>query len=560
MTWTGTVKIGADVTVPYGIELDLDSGANVEATSSQTIIVNGIIDANGATFTGSNFQGVKVYNEGWFEYCDFDNVYKGIESYNCDFLWVYANLFENSTYGILSTSGANYLDIYNNDFDDLTYSINITGTSAIIEDNDIYNTSGHRGINLAGITAMDYIENNSIEGDGGLFRGVQIISYCTENAQITDTWIEGCDESCVYNQNGSCGKLTPDNVFKRDGDYSVKNLYSGYTVDAQNNTWYDVLNYGPVNTAGGTFYKAGTMADTSEVEQLFYSAVAEFNSGNKDKAIQDFKSLMLDYYDSEYAVLSLDYIMQYFEDFDKKAVKYARGKKYIKDQQKEEKKLKLRSEALDYFIDVQNQLKNKKSNERLELIIDAHILYWLERNKKFKETEEKYNELIAISESEELEQGLLFAKAMFYIHGLNAPEKAIPLLENLVIKNCDLSIDAQEELYCLGKAERPEHKETNEFDSKNGKSIVVSGNYPNPFNPQTQIQFALPETGKVSIKIYDIRGREVVTLLDSEKAAGQHVIKWDGLDQKGLKVASGMYFYRINYQGMALVKKMMIVR
>jgi hypothetical protein len=70
-------------------------------------------------------------------------------------------------------------------------------------------------------------------------------------------------------------------------------------------------------------------------------------------------------------------------------------------------------------------------------------------------------------------------------------------------------------------------------------------NYPNPFNPETTIKFQLPQAGEVIITIYDIYGREVRTLLHGQWSAGVHSVIWDGTDQRGQGVASGMYIYHI---------------
>jgi parallel beta-helix repeat protein len=73
----------------------------------------------------------------------------------------------------------------------------------------------------------------------------------------------------------------------------------------------------------------------------------------------------------------------------------------------------------------------------------------------------------------------------------------------------------------------------------------LSQNYPNPFNPSTTIQYQLPTTGNVSIKIYDMLGREVATLMDRPQEAGYYSIVWNGRNAHGQTVASGVYLYRI---------------
>ncbi len=78
------------------------------------------------------------------------------------------------------------------------------------------------------------------------------------------------------------------------------------------------------------------------------------------------------------------------------------------------------------------------------------------------------------------------------------------------------------------------------------EEFKLNQNYPNPFNPSTAISYKLAAFSSVTLKIYDILGREVKTLVDEKERAGQHVVYWDGTDQHGQRMASGVYFYRIN--------------
>ena len=78
----------------------------------------------------------------------------------------------------------------------------------------------------------------------------------------------------------------------------------------------------------------------------------------------------------------------------------------------------------------------------------------------------------------------------------------------------------------------------------------LNQNYPNPFNPETHIQYQLNESGRVRLEIYDLMGRKVRTLVDQDQPAGYFMMKWDGKNQTGNLVPSGMYLYRITVQGM----------
>jgi len=85
-------------------------------------------------------------------------------------------------------------------------------------------------------------------------------------------------------------------------------------------------------------------------------------------------------------------------------------------------------------------------------------------------------------------------------------------------------------------------------------------NYPNPFNPRTSIPFYLEENSPVTIKILNVLGQEVTTLLDQKLSAGKHVIEWNGMDKNGTSVPSGVYFYQVKTRSTTAVKKMILMR
>lgn len=99
------------------------------------------------------------------------------------------------------------------------------------------------------------------------------------------------------------------------------------------------------------------------------------------------------------------------------------------------------------------------------------------------------------------------------------------------------------------------------------KTYILSQNYPNPFNPVTTIPFSLKAQGsvtfdniKTSLKIYNVKGQLVKTLLDEEKAPGNYSIIWEGKDNSGRDVASGIYFYQLKTSDYIETRKMILVR
>lgn len=92
------------------------------------------------------------------------------------------------------------------------------------------------------------------------------------------------------------------------------------------------------------------------------------------------------------------------------------------------------------------------------------------------------------------------------------------------------------------------------------EDFSLSQNYPNPFNPLTKIDFTLPRSGDVSIVIYNLKGQQVKTLVAEKMKYGFHTITWNGLDQFGRSVSSGVYFSEMRARGFRQTKKMLLLK
>jgi hypothetical protein len=85
-------------------------------------------------------------------------------------------------------------------------------------------------------------------------------------------------------------------------------------------------------------------------------------------------------------------------------------------------------------------------------------------------------------------------------------------------------------------------------------------NYPNPFNPMTTIDYTIASACPVEVAIFNVEGQKIRTLLSEVKVAGAHRTIWDGRNDKGASVASGIYFYRLRAGSYSSVKKMLLLR
>ncbi len=91
-------------------------------------------------------------------------------------------------------------------------------------------------------------------------------------------------------------------------------------------------------------------------------------------------------------------------------------------------------------------------------------------------------------------------------------------------------------------------------------SYSLYQNYPNPFNPTTNIKYTIPKGAYVKLVVYNILGKQIKTLVSTEQNAGTHIVQWNGTNDYGSKVASGIYFYRITAGDFVNVKKMILLK
>ncbi len=92
------------------------------------------------------------------------------------------------------------------------------------------------------------------------------------------------------------------------------------------------------------------------------------------------------------------------------------------------------------------------------------------------------------------------------------------------------------------------------------KQFALLPNYPNPFNPATTIRYQVASRSQVTLRVYDVSGALVRTLVDGSVAAGSHVVQWNGMNDHGDPASSGVYFYRLTAPGFSDVRKMTLVK
>jgi len=88
----------------------------------------------------------------------------------------------------------------------------------------------------------------------------------------------------------------------------------------------------------------------------------------------------------------------------------------------------------------------------------------------------------------------------------------------------------------------------------------LGNNYPNPFNPETIFEYRVPVSGRVHIAIFNVLGQKVRTLVDQDQVAGVHHVMWDGKDNAGNRLSTGMYFYQLRGDNALITKKMTMIK
>jgi hypothetical protein len=108
---------------------------------------------------------------------------------------------------------------------------------------------------------------------------------------------------------------------------------------------------------------------------------------------------------------------------------------------------------------------------------------------------------------------------------------------------------------------------TKDFAEENSGGIALvplefalEQNYPNPFNPETTIRYQIHKPGTVKLEIYNLLGQIVRTLVDQSQNAGEHLASWDGRDDAGREVSSGVYLYRLKSGDLLATRKLALIR
>jgi len=607
--WTDTHTLTGDVTVPSGITLYIEAGAVINIPSGKKLIIEGTLKAQGVSGCNITFQasssswwGIKFEDssnddECILEYCTIKDASYGVycshaspDIKNCT---IRDNLF--GIYGYYT----NYQQVIrDNEFQDNTYyGILLSHSSPKIEGNEILSgatTAGIRADYSSGDICNNIIKNLPNNGIS-LFQSSPVIYdnkisnnssngvYCGNNTtayfqQGYDTYrgnnvIDNNGQNGVKIDSNSSPDLSSDDPY-HPAENSLymnvgKEVYSesSYEIIATYNWWgqyppnssqfYGDVDYSHAlnsdpNQSTPTLAK-GWRQGNSEIKSEDISAgpkdaIERFEKGRSyervkkySEAINEYQYVVDNYPETRVAVSSLVRLRQCYE----KSGKSEEGSNYYQVVAKDNTTLEIGGKASEF--------------QAIDLIEDGSyddaISYYASIRNNFPE----------------LELGIqaLFEKWQIYFNLKRDEKAAKATMEEYANAYPDdewvvfMKVAAGE----IKRENAPKQNETVEKslpDTTSAantypESFAMFDNYPNPFNPQTSIRYALPQSGHVLIEIYNVLGQRIATLIVTEMAQGYHVAKWDGRNSLGQKVGAGIYLVRMQAGSFAKTQKMMLL-
>jgi parallel beta-helix repeat protein len=547
LTLSGTNTISENITVPSGITLTVSAGANIRFENGASLIINngGTLIANGTTSNKIRFDFVTP-DLTKLNRIKFNSGSSGSVT-NCKIVHAYCGIYAT---GCTPT-------INNNTIDSCFHGIYLDNSSPSLYYNRITKTTGAVGYGIACYNGSHpNLYYNRISGyTYGLFGynsdnitsiGTGTGGYGINNITGNSYGIYAYNSSVVLNQAGNTGSHNNiynntyyDVLAEQYSDVYCTYNYWGYSYTPppssrfyQNNS---LIEYDPALTSlvPGGLSKA-TASDINSDDNSGFDAdlltALNYEAENKiNEAITVYQNIVK----NKTNILTIKFALSRLSDCYEK-----NGRK-------------------DFLSYIKNEV-------RENFISNKIIYYWTVMLENFLLiVEQKFADYIAnintvrniFPKDEYIDKQTLFDLGYAYLNYLENKTKALNYLAQLEKKYPDDPLVHQSKLV-LGTIEgissNPKYSEdSGNKSSKELKDIQIPviydliGNYPNPFNPSTTITYALPADSKVEVIIYDIMGREVKTLVNGNNGIGYKEVVWDGRNNEGRQVSSGIYICRL---------------
>ena len=619
--WSGTVNMNQNFTVNSGTTLKILSGTNISFASGTSLIVNGTLNAEGTssqpitfTSTGGAWGGIlfQANSQGCsLNYCNISHATYGVYAVNSGGLYTFHVeptiqncTITNNSYGIyydncgiISSNPIQYNTISNNSahgiYLNTSWPQSITG--------NIISGNGGDGISMNNCNGN--IIGNTISNNWG--NGIYCYNHSAPQIRNNVFRLNGWGVHCDYYSPANLGSSFTDyghNVFHESnasimatglsnviaGDYAGYGLNSFYSDQlVMNHLWID----NSIVEADYDYWEGMGFPDAYIINggRLDYTTVLNYdpNAGmgkivasnspatNSSSKITGLKSGACDtsaFLDADLR-RCLDAMLN--GKYEEAIHQYSRIYKKEKDPVK--KQYILTQIATCYSRANKNNFVKFLNSDVLPNLSKDDRLYatTLELENFFLIQDGKYDPAIAnfdtltsrFTRDTATVKHALFGLWSLYFHDLKNAEKAKGYLDELKAKfpKDDLTRHAK---LLVGEVDSvifnnrtiPKDKKEEVTASAMPEKYALQANYPNPFNPTTNISYQLPATSQVSIKVYDMLGREIATLVNGMKEPGYYSVTFDGS-----RLSSGIYFTRMivqSQEGLPIiqVKKMLLMK
>ncbi len=582
LTVSGTYNVYGDIAVNSGGTLIVNSGANLNFLLGTKLTINGTLTANGTssnriTFnfdspgTVNNQNGIFITSTGSssITYCNITNAYKGISITSSTSNTINNNYIYSNTLGVycLNVSSASMSisnnNIYNNSYDgfylgssslDLSnnkihdnsrYGIKCYNSSPVIFSNQIYynDSSGVQCENQSSAMFGQYGDgegHNIITGNGR--RGI----YAKDNSNIFLGMGSGTGINSIYSNSSYELETYNTSAISAEKNWWGYPFSSGeFYAQSSSIDWDPIYSpYSQTDPNGGLSKSNSSEESISEsgndsgvFDEDLRQALTQQIKSNFTEAVNLYKNILdnlvsenMTLKQTDKSIFALLYLSNCYE----------------------------RSGRKDFGGFLNTSLKTISSSSSMYPVISKLKSYWLIKDNKFEDALLVLDDLLTkYSSDKEIVKQSLFDKGCIYFVHLNDEQKAkeqFAKLESLFPKD-DLVIDSklligevapnmQGTEYSRGTVKEG-NENVNSLNNEIPTEYALSGNFPNPFNPTTTIKYALPTESNVELKIYDLMGREIRTLVNGNDGIGYKEIMWDGKNNSGNQVSSGIYLYRL---------------
>ena len=565
-TWEGNIFVTGNVIVNNAVTLTIESCTNITFQNNSKLIVNGTLNVNGTSGNKVQFDFQTPYSS--------DGEYNGIDIKQGGSATIYYAEIKNAQYGIKAEKTAITVensDIHNCVIGTYLYWTNDYGFSEIHSNNLHDNSCCGLYVYHSEAKARDnQIKNN---GNRGVFAGNHSTLYLGEAGYAGNNNISNNTTVGIFSDYGSYMFLGRETCTLQGGNNIVNNpsknaRASGYgSVIQAENTWWGSNNQSTITSKfyiyhGQIYYHPWLSSAPSGVlsksvttpEESVYNA--EFTSSDKSEPESATSEDKQYNYDSKWPI--------YWK------LLYARNLIFVKDYKFARK---ICREVIDENPDsslsfwalnllgvasyqddpegFKEYLQKKTSSKEkkqlygsMELILSGYETTKSSKEASIDKTTTKY-------EGTYIEEVGLLQKFMYYLNE-EKDEKTARSISDELDKKFPKTVSALEAHRFLGDDVKESEEIKGKIAKENGKEDNESipekyellGNYPNPFNPSTTIKYALPFNSNVELTIYDMNGKEVRKFVINTQSKGYGNVVWDGTNNNGIQVSSGVYVYK----------------